>query len=88
MTTASDRVPLTGLSLADAHKIQDELRSLSLYLRDDVCYFRSQAQEQPAGSSLATLAREFWDSASVERERVLEAREALSRAIAATLNGL
>lgn len=74
MTTASERIPLVGLSLADAYAISDQLRARSLILRDAGCAVRAEG-----GDSLAFDA---------ERVVVLELRERVSVAITMTLGGL
>lgn len=76
MSTASDRIQLVGLSLADAHKISDELRKRSLALREELCALPVD------GNPCVPVA------IRAERERVLIAREALVAAIAKTFHGL
>lgn len=74
MSTASERIPLVGLTLADAYEITEQLRVRSLILRDAAC---------------AILAEGGDDSAfTVERERVLNLRGKVSAAITKTLGDL
>lgn len=88
MSTASDRIQLVGLSLADAHKISDELRQRTLDLREDVCKWQAGAQAHAPGSALWEAAQAVVDALQFERARCLGVREALSEAIGQTLNGL
>lgn len=73
-STASERTPLVGLSLAQGHLLADQLRVRSMYLRDVHC---------------AALAMdEDTTEIDTERKRVLDLRDALGDAIQQTINGL
>lgn len=74
MTTASERIPLVGLSLADAYEITDQLRARTMILRDAACAFRAEG-----GDDIAF---------TIERERVLALRDKVSDAITKTLGDL
>lgn len=74
MTPASERIPLIGLSLADAYEVSDQLRARSLILRDAACAIRAEG-----GDDIAF---------TIERERVLALRGKVSDAITKTLGDL
>lgn len=88
MTTASERIMVQGLSLADAHKISDQLRTRSHLLQEEdrkLCDLLAVLTPGCAGhvASEAVLAAVRHD-----REAVLACREAMSAALALTFNNL
>lgn len=74
MTTASERIPLIGLSLADAYRLSEQLRTRSLLLRDAICALRAEGGDV--------------DGLTTDRIEVLHLREKLTAAITATLGDL
>lgn len=88
MSTASDRIPLIGLSLADAHKISDALMSLSLKLRAEECEQRAVLQEVQSDDNAREGVEAIISAIRYERTNVLATREALTVAICKTFNGL
>lgn len=88
MTTASQRIMLNGLSLADAHKISDALMSLSLKLRAEECEQRAVLQECQGNENAVSGTEAIISAIRYERTNVLAAREALTAALCKTFNGL
>ncbi len=88
MSTASERIPLVGLTLADAHKIQQELARRSSDLRQQECDWTSTLQKAGTNENAVSACEAIISSIRYERRGVLAAREALGAAVSATLNGL